>query len=292
MEKQTKGQLAIMLCAILWSTSGLFIKIINWHPVVIAGLRSLIAACFMLAVKYFYKTKEVSQKAPLRHVWGAALSYAACMILFLMANKMTSSANAILIQYTGPIWAALLGWALAKEKPKIEHWAALGAVTVGMLIFFKDGIGGGSFSGDCIALLSGMAFGAYSVFMRLQKEGNPADSMILSHVITAAVSIPFLFIFVPSFSITSTGAVLFMGLFTIGMASICFSYGIRYVSAVQALLLALVEPVLNPVWVLLAIGEKPSVSALIGGGIIIIAVTVSSIIGKRREHKEQSTHNG
>jgi drug/metabolite transporter (DMT)-like permease len=208
------------------------------------------------------------------------------MILFIFANKMTSSANAILLQYSGPIWAALLGWVLAKEKPRIEQWAAMGAVIIGMLIFFKDGISGGNFAGDCMAILSGIAFGAYSVFMRLQKEGNPADSMIISHLITAFVGLPFLFIFMPSFSLMSLGAISFMGIFTIGLASICFSYGIRHVSAVQALLLALIEPVLNPVWVLAATGEKPSVSALIGGGIIIIAVTVSSLLGKRRINKE------
>lgn len=255
---------------------------------VIAGARSLIAALFMLAVKYLPRkpqgaSQKVYGKAPLRHFLGAAISYSVCMILFLIANKTTTSANAILLQYSGPIWAALLGWFLAKEKPRAEQWAAMGAVIIGMLIFFKDGIGGGSFFGDSMAVLSGIAFGAYSVFMRLQKEGNPADSMILSHLITVVLCFPFVFIAAPVLTFSSAGAILFMGIFTIGMASICFSYGICYVSAVQALLLALIEPVLNPVWVLSATGEKPSASALIGGGIIVTAVAVSSLIGKRRK---------
>ncbi|MDR2900812.1 MAG: DMT family transporter [Treponema sp.] len=284
MDKHTKGQIAILLCAVLWSTSGLFIKIVDWHPMLIAGSRSFIAALFMLAVKCFSKPREVYGSAPRRHFWGAAISYAACMILFMFANKMTTSANAILLQYSGPIWAALLGWGLAKEKPRAAQWVAIGAVIVGMLIFFKDGIGGGNFLGDCMAILSGIAFGAYSVFMRLQKDGNPADSMILSHVITAAVGLPFLFMSAPAFTFENIGAISFMGIFTIGLASVFFSNGIRNVSAVQALLLALIEPVLNPIWVLAATGEKPSVSALIGGGIIIIAVTASSLVGKKENN--------
>jgi LPXTG-motif cell wall-anchored protein len=97
------------------------------------------------------------------------------------------------------------------------------------------------------------------------------------------VCLPFFFSAAPIFTFANTGAIFFMGIFTIGMASVLFSYGIRHISAVQALLLALIEPVLNPIWVLAATGEKPSVSALIGGGIIIIAVTASSLMGKRRK---------
>jgi LPXTG-motif cell wall-anchored protein len=288
MNTQTKGQLAIIFCAVLWSTSGLFIKIIDLHHLLIAGSRSFIAALFMLLLKYFVKSKQIYGKAPRRHFFGAAISYSVCMILFILANKMTTSANAILLQYSGPIWAALLGWALAKEKPRAEQWAAMAAVIIGMLIFFKDGIGGGNFLGDCMAILSGIAFGAYSVFMRLQKEGNPADSMILSHAITAVVGLPFLFLSAPVFSLANIGAISFMGIFTVGLASLCFSYGIRSITAVQALLLALIEPVLNPVWVLAATGEKPSISALIGGGIIITAVVFSSLIGKRRKEEIQT----
>jgi drug/metabolite transporter (DMT)-like permease len=103
------------------------------------------------------------------------------MILFVTANKLTSSANAILLQYSAPIWAALFGWVLAKEKPRTGHWIALGAVLVGLLLFFREGLAGGAFFGDCLATLAGISFGLYSVFMRMQGEGNPAKALILSH---------------------------------------------------------------------------------------------------------------
>jgi drug/metabolite transporter (DMT)-like permease len=263
----------------------LFIKIVDWHPMLIAGLRSLIAALFMMGVGRMRPRPKGAGKAQPRMLWGAAVSYALTMILFVIANKLTASANAILLQYSAPIWAAIFGWALAGEKPYGEHWAALGAVVIGLLLFLKDGLSGGSFLGDCIAVLSGIAFGIHSVFMRLQKEGNPADALILSHWITAAACIPFLFIAPPELTASHCLAIIFMGVIQIGAASLLFSYGIRRVRAVQAMLTAVVEPVLNPLWVLVVTGEKPGIPALFGGGIIITAVIASSLVGLKKKNR-------
>ncbi|MDR1400552.1 MAG: DMT family transporter [Treponema sp.] len=279
------SQVAILFCAILWSTSGLFIKIIEWHPLVIAGLRSLIAALFILLVRGLTRWGGTggSFKAMLRSgpFWAAGFAYSATMILFVIANKMTASANAILLQYGAPIWAALLGWLIIGEKPRVGHWIALVMVMAGLFLFFSDGLVSGSHAGDLIAVLSGVCFGANSVFLRKGKDGDPAGAMLLAHVITALFCLPFLFIFPPSLSLGAIGALLFMGILQIGLASILFSYGIQRVRAVEAMLIAMIEPVLNPVWVLLVTGERPSPAALAGGAIIVTAVVVSSFIGGR-----------
>jgi drug/metabolite transporter (DMT)-like permease len=270
------GEAAVFLCAILWSTGGLCVKLIDWHPVVIAGIRSLLAALFMVMIRFLIPSRR---RIPfkLRFLWGGGIVYSATMLLFCIANKLTTAANAILLQYSAPVWAALLGWAMAKEKPKPANWVSLAMVTGGLCLFFKDGLEGGSFAGNICALLSGIAFGANSVFMRIQKEGDPADSMILAHILTAAASIPFILIHQPLFTAVNTGAILFMGIVQLGMASILFAYGIKRVSAVQAMLTASIEPILNPVWVLLITGEKPSFAALLGGAVIIAAVLVSTL---------------
>jgi drug/metabolite transporter (DMT)-like permease len=277
-----KGQGAVFCCAALWSTSGLFIKLVNWHPVVIAGSRSFIAALFMLAMRMFIAPKGRGKSKP-GPFWAAAAAYAFTMLSFVVANKLTASANAILLQYSAPVWAALLGWVLIREKPHWEHWGALVFVIAGLLLFFREGLVSGSLLGDSVAVFSGILFGVHSVFLRMQKDGNPADSMLTAHIITFAISIPFFFLYPPEFTVSSALPVLFMGTIQIGCASILFSYGIRRVSAIQAMLTAMIEPVLNPVWVLAVTGEKPSVSALAGGLIIIAAVAVSSVIGRRRE---------
>jgi drug/metabolite transporter (DMT)-like permease len=208
------------------------------------------------------------------------------MMLFVIANKLTASANAILLQYSAPVWAALLGWALIREKPRWEHWLALGMVMGGLFLFFRDGLAAGSLLGDSLAVRSGVCFGANSVFMRMQKEGNPADAMLLSHVITAVVSLPFAGIYPPAFNAPNILAILFMGIIQIGCASLLFSYGIKRIPAIQAMLTAMAEPILNPLWVLLATGEQPASSALMGGGIIVAAVLISSLAGKNRERRE------
>ncbi|MDR1318933.1 MAG: DMT family transporter [Treponema sp.] len=283
-EHRLAGQGAILLCAVLWSTSGLFIKLVDWNPVVIAGSRSLIAAIFLLGIRFFSRRRFRASKPNRvrREIFLTAAggcNYAATMILFVIANKLTASANVILLQYTSPVWAALLGWLFIREKPHWEQWGALGMVSLGMFLIFKNGLEAGGLLGDCLALVSGFTFGANSVIMRTQKDGSPMDVMLAAHIICALFSIPFVIRYPPLPGTGNILCILFMGIFQIGAASALFAYGIKRIPAVQALLTAMIEPVLNPVWVLVITGEKPAVPALIGGGIIAAAVLLSSLIG-------------
>jgi drug/metabolite transporter (DMT)-like permease len=214
--------------------------------------------------------------------FAGGIAYAITMIVFVIANKRTTSANAILLQYTAPVWAALLGWVIARERPRWEQWSALVLVFFGMLLFFKDDLGGGNFFGDVLAIISGIAFGAHSVLLRMIKRGETADAMLLSHLFCALFSVPFFFLYPPSLSPGTVSAILFMGIIQIGAASALFAYGIKRVTAIQAMLTAMIEPVLNPAWVFVVTGEKPAFSALIGGGIIIAALTLSAVISARR----------
>ena len=279
-EHRWAGQGAILLCAVLWSTSGLFIKLVNWHPVLIAGSRSLLAASFLLALRRCSPVRN-SVRGTLPVIVCSGLCYAATMILFVTANKLTASANAILLQYTAPVWAALLGWFFLREKPRWEQWAALALVSLGMFLVFRSGLAAGSLAGDLIALVSGLTFGANSVLMRMQKDGSPADIMISAHITTLLFSIPFFFLHPPAINTGNVISILFMGIFQIGAASALFAFGIRRVPAVQAMLTATVEPVLNPIWVLLVTGERPALSVMAGGGVIIGAVVFSSLMGKK-----------
>ncbi|GHT70690.1 hypothetical protein FACS1894110_22590 [Spirochaetia bacterium] len=241
------------------------------------------AALFLLTVRLVFPPKPGGEKNRPLPLCAAAVISTLAMISFVVANKLTYSANAIMLQYSAPVWAGLLGWLLIKEKPHWEHWGALALVMGGMALFFRDGLSAGHLLGDSIAVLSGICFGAHTVVLRMMKNGNPRDSMLLAHILNATVSIPFIIIYTPHLTAPTVMPILFMGLIQTGCTAILFSYGIKRVSAVQAMLTAMIEPVLNPLWVLAVTGEKPSVSALTGGGIIIAAVAASSYIGKRRE---------
>jgi drug/metabolite transporter (DMT)-like permease len=236
----------------------------------------------MLGTRLFVHRKGGKETIPFVSLLPAALAYSATMICFTVANKLTTSANAILLQYSAPIWAALFGWVLIRERPHREHWIALVLVMGGLLLFFREGLTGGGLGGDLLAVFSGICFGANSVFLRRQKRGEPADALLLSNILAFFFCLPHIIRFPPAFTRGNIAAILFMGIIQIGLASILFAYGIKRIRAVQAMLTAVIEPILNPVWVLLVTGERPSLSALIGGAVIVGAVVFSSAAERQR----------
>ncbi|MCL2066614.1 MAG: DMT family transporter [Treponema sp.] len=284
--RHTAGQLAIMFCAILWSTSGLTIKLIDWHPAVITGGRCFLAIFVLLVMRPYLQPKKQPIKAiPLL---SAGIWYAATMILFVNANKLTASANVIMLQYAAPLWACFMGWYFLKEKPQVEHWFALLFVGLGMFLVFYNGLAGGSLLGDSLALLSGIAFAANSIALRKHKDSSPVDVLIASYIICVMYSIPFFFLYPPHITTGSIIGILYMGLLQIGVASAFFIYGIKHVTAVQSMLTSAIEPVLNPLWVLIVTGEKPALLVIAGGCIIMSAVIFSSLMGRRRALQQNS----
>jgi len=274
------GALALSGTAFFWSLAGLLIKLVDWNPFAIACGRSLVAAVFLLI--WIRKPKFTFSGAQI----GAALASTSTMLLFIYANKATTSANAILLQYGAPIYTAILGAIFLKEKPKAEHWLAFVAVAVGMALFFMGDIGGGGLAGNIAGVASGLTFAAYLVFMRMQKDGSPLESNLLAHILTATIGL-IVALFLPAPRITGTAllAIGALGVFQIGVAAILLSWAIKRVSAIQGSIISGLEPVFNPLWVFLVLGEKPAPNALAGGAIIITAVVVSSLVTARRERR-------
>ncbi len=263
--------------AFLWSIAGLFIKVLDWHPLTIAGFRSLIA---FLVIGLFLRRPRLHGSFP---QLAAAVANAVTMLLFVAANKATSSANAILLQYVGPVFTAFIAAWLLKERVRLEHVAAFLAVVGGMALMFLDKVGGGTLGGNILAVLSGLTFSFYFVFMRMQKDGSPLESNWMSHGLTAAVGIAAtLFVPAPRLTWGAAGAILALGAVQVGVSAVLFAYAIKRVSAVSANLIAVIEPVFNPFWVFLALGEAPGPRALAGGAIIMAAVTAASVISARR----------
>ncbi|MGA2643055.1 MAG: EamA family transporter [Spirochaetia bacterium] len=272
---RTQGSaiLAVAACALLWSTGGLFVKLIAWNPFAIAGVRSLVGGLvILLFLRRPRFTWSFSQIA-------GAVCYAACMILFVTANKLTTAANAILLQYTAPLYAAVLGWIFLKEKAHALDWVTMAVVIGGMVLFFLDSLTLGGMQGNLLAIMSGVFFAGAMVAFRAQKDGSSLESILLSHGITLAVSIPFLWQGAPT--LAGWGALAFLGIFQIGVSSLLLTYGVKHVTAVQSLLTAVLEPLFNPIWVFLALGERPGPRALVGGAIILVAVTARSLVSLR-----------
>jgi drug/metabolite transporter (DMT)-like permease len=265
--------LAVAACALLWSSGGLFIKLIAWNSFAIAGVRSLIGGLvILLLLRKPHFTWSFAQIS-------GAVCYAGCMILFVTANKLTTAANAILLQYTAPLYAAVLGWIFLKEKTRVLDWVTMAVAIGGMVLFFMDSLTLGGMQGNLLAMLSGVFFAGAMVSFRAQKEGSSLESILLSHGITIVVAIPFLWHGAPT--LAGWGALAFLGIFQIGIPSLLLTYGVKHVTAVQTLLTAVLEPIFNPIWVFLVLGERPGPHALLGGAVILFAVTTRSVLSLR-----------
>lgn len=268
----TRAVLFLLSAAILWSTAGFTIKYIQWNALAISGVRSAIAALVFLVV---FRNMKISGS------WlqiVAALAYAATVSMFVVANKMTTAANAILLQYTAPVYVALLGAWLLKEKTTLRDWLTIGAVLAGMLLFFLEKMTPGNMWGNFFALASGFTFALFIVLLRKQKDESPAAAVFLGNIITFAIGLPFMFDDIPAFS--GWMALLFLGVFQLGSSYVLYTMAIPHVTAMEAILIPLIEPVLNPIWVFLLMGEIPAWSAILGGFVILAAVTFRNLKGK------------
>ncbi|MDK9711678.1 DMT family transporter [Acidaminobacter sp.] len=276
---RAKAILYLVIASVLWSTGGMLIKLVDWNPVAIAGTRSGIAALVMLA--FVRKPKFSKSKT---QIAGAAF-YMSTVILFVTANKLTTAANAILLQYTAPIWVAVLGTWVLKEKTLRVDWLAIFAVMAGMVLFFIGDLGGGALAGNLLSVLSGLFLALTVIFLRLQKDGSQIEMTLLGNIMTFLVSIPFILQSVPDFK--SMVGILILGVFQLGISYTLFSLAVRHVTALEAILIPVIEPILNPIWVFLATGEKPGALALLGGLIVVLAVTLRSFyisrLGKVKE---------
>jgi drug/metabolite transporter (DMT)-like permease len=252
----------------------------------IAGVRSLIGAVLIIAVlkrfpRVIVRTPEGKpDKSQTAVRIGAALAYGATMILFVFANKLTTAANAILLQYTNPLWVILLGPVLLNEKNARIEYITVAGVLGGMVLFAADGLHGGNVPGNIIACASGFCFGVSIVLMRKQKNDNPSDSFVLAHFLTFIVSLPFIFSEGMPDARSWIG-IAALGIFQIGFPSILYSVGISRVTAISAVFCTILEPLMNPVWVFLFNGETPSSTAIFGGIIILGFISLRTVITYR-----------
>lgn len=254
----------LVITAILWSFGGVLIKSVTLHPFAIAGMRSLVSSILLaLAAKHF---KFVWTRAQM----GSVIFFTLTVICFVSATKLTTAANAILLQYTAPIYVALLSGPLLKEKITRSDFKALLLIMMGMLLFFFDRLSSSHFWGNVIALFSGIAFAGLTLCLRMQKGVSTFESLFLGHLLTGLIGIPFL-IGGEAPSTQDLCLILVLGIFQLGIPYVLYGIAIRNVSAIEASLIPVIEPILNPIWVFLVIKEAPSKMAMLGGTVVLLA---------------------
>jgi len=266
-----KGIFAVFLTAILWSSGGLFIKLISLNSMELSFFRCAIAAV-VFALMFRKRVLRLNPLALLN-----SFAYAAVLILFVIATKTTTAANAIFLQSTAPIYVLIFEPLLTKTK-----WERINIITIavcfaGMILFFMGDLTPGDIKGNIAALLAGIAFATFFLGMKKNDPKYGEASIFYGNVIVALICIPFV-TGLSSISLQDFAMVSFLGVFQIAFAYALFSYGLKRIIAVEASIISMFEPVLNPIWVFIGYGEVPSFYAIIGGLIIITAITVRTLI--------------
>lgn len=264
----------MMLCAsLLFSTGGLLCKFIPWSPLTINGVRSV---CSTLVFLLYFRVTHHKLKFN-RTIFLGALCMTGVTTLFIMANKMTTAANAIILQYTAPIWIILFMALLFHVRPTRQDIAACSIVFAGILCFFLDSLSSGDFIGNIVAVLSGMFYGGLFLLNQFP-NGDAVSSMVFGQMISAVLMAPMVTqetVFTPQVLL----AVFILGVFQVGVAYLCFSVGTKYTRPVSASLIAGIEPVLNPVLVAVFWGETISPLSMLGAAIVLIAILTYNVRG-------------
>lgn len=271
MQPKNYARLQLFLAALFFSTGGAAIKAATLTSWQVAGLRSGIAA---VALWLFYPAarKGFSWKAAL-----VGVAYAATLILFVTATKLTTSANTIFLQSTAPLYVLLLGPWLLQEKFKKEDLPYLAVIVLGLALFFvgnekPSSTAPNPFQGNIIALVSGVAWGLTILGLRWMSQSDKnqsgAPAVVLGNLFAFLACLPMSLPFQEVSALDWT-MMIYLGVFQIGLAYVFLTSAIKSVTALEASLLLLVEPALNPIAAWLVHGEVPSFFALLGGGIIL-----------------------
>jgi drug/metabolite transporter, DME family len=277
--KLASGRWLILSAACLWSLAGVFIKFLDLPPLTIVFYRSLFAA---LVFTPFLRRSNARINSP---VLMSMVSYTAAISSFVSANKLTTAANAIVLQYTAPIFVFLFSGLVLREKISKLNCFALAVSMIGVGIISLDSAGEPEMAGVLLALLSGVLFAAYMLNLRRTRETNVVYLTWINNVACALL----LLYWVKSelaLSLTEIAILVMMGAVQLGLPYFLFSKGLQSVSLQEASLIALIEPVLNPLWVALAVGEIPSIATLAGGGLILVGLGtryVWSVVNKSAE---------
>jgi len=266
--------LLLFATAVLWSLGGVLVKSIDWPSMAKAGARSAIACVVLWG--WLRRPQFTWRPTQL----GAAVAYAATVSFYIAANDRTTAANAIFLQYTGPIYVALLSpWVLGERIHRAD-WVCIALALAGIALFFRDQFSPRGLTGILFGLGSGLAFGTMVVLLRKERDASPASALLLGNLLTAAVGLPFAF--GHPLPAPQWGALVVLGVVQLGIPYVLYGIAIQRVTALEAVLLPMLEPILNSIWVGAVHGEWPGPWSLLGGALVLGAVLVRGWLGSRQ----------
>ncbi len=274
----------MLLCAGLWSIAGIFMKLLPWNGFAVAGMRSLIAgitiAVYMLIKGYRFVFN--------RQTLVAGVLAGCVYTCFACANKLTTAANAIVLQFTAPVFIVLFSALLFKTRVRRSDLLVVLLTLAGIALFFFDQLKPGYVLGNFVAIAAGMFMaGMYMAIGGLESQER-FSAVVIGQGVTFLIGLPFILSTRPLLNLTTLSCILILGVFQLGISYILYVKAARYCPPLACSLLGAVEPLLNPVWVLLFDGERPGLFALIGAVIVVVSITAWLIYGQDKSTAEEA----
>lgn len=266
------GVLFVFLAAVLYSIGGLCIKVIPWNGLSINGGRNMVA--LLVIGGYLLATRHRPRFN--RWILVGAVCICGTNTLFTVANKLTTAANTIVLQFTAPIFVILLSVVFWKKRPQKLDLIACGVVLVGVLCFFVDSLEAGGMAGNILALLSGLSYAGVFLLNDLP-DSDPISSVFWGDVMSVAIGLPFL-VRETDLSLVPMTSLVILGAFQVGLAYILLTIGLRTTPAVTASLVSGIEPVLNPILVAVFYHETIGPLALLGAAIVVGGVVIYNVL--------------
>ena len=276
--KQSTSYTILIIAALMWSLGGLFIKLVNLNPMAITGIRSLGAAVVLLI--YIKKPKLYWN----RYFFTGVLAYSMMVILYVISIRLTTAANAIFLEFTAPLYVVVFGYFLLNERINRFDIFAMVIIFLGMGLFFMDELSFYGFWGNILALLAGVCLALVTVLIRKEKE-SAFEIVFFGNALTTIICLPFI---IQGFSSTTQvdWFIIFgLGIFQLGIPYLLYTTALKYVSALDAILVGMLEPVFNPIWVYIFVGEAMGEWAFVGAALVIIGTLGRVIIKQKLEVK-------
>lgn len=269
--------LEMLVCATLWSIAGIFIKLIPWNAFVIAGLRSLFAGLVVLVYMKIRRLRLILN----RRTVVAGVCMALLFFCFVGANKLTTAANAIVLQFTAPLFIMVLSVLFLHQKFHRADVLAVIFTMAGISLFFFDQLTPGHVLGNVVAILSGLFMALMYLNLGSCPETERMSSILIGQTLTFLCGVPLLFTTHLVFSPLPVLYVVILGVVQLGIPYVLCARASEHCPPLACSLLGALEPLLNPIWVFLFDGEAPGVFALAGGAVVIVTVTLWCIFGQR-----------
>lgn len=279
MSKENKAMIEMLLCAALWSTAGIFMKYIPWNGFVVAGIRSLIAGGTMAV----YMAAKGYKLTVSRQTVTAGAFTALVYICFVLANKLTTAANAIVLQFTSPVFIVILTALFLHRRVKKSDLAVVLVTLGGIALFFFDQLEPSGILGNALAITAGLFMAGMYVCVGEQETEERYSSIVLGQTFTFLAGVPFAVFTAPVLALRPVLFIFILGVLQLGIPYILYVRASRYCPPLACSLLGALEPLLNPVWVLIFYGEKPGIFALIGGIIVVGAISAWCIYGSKEQ---------